>query len=117
MPRFALRRLSSTHITPTRLQPDLPKAADIGQPIRMIHPTMCGVGLPCKSRGAGRLRERSPGTAGRRTSPRPAPKITRSPAYDAGDPKARAARDRGSFASVGGFQGGITPRSGLISTE
>ncbi len=26
----------------------------------------------------------------------------------------RTARDRGSFASVGGFQGGITPRSGLI---
>ncbi len=26
--------------TPIRLQPDLPKAADTGQPIRMIHPTI-----------------------------------------------------------------------------
>jgi len=32
----------------------------------------------------------------------------------AGGPKARAARDRGSFASVGGFQGGVRVRSGLI---
>ncbi len=40
-------------LTPIRLQPDLPKAADTGQPIRMIHPTMCGVELPRKSRRAG----------------------------------------------------------------
>ena len=33
------------------------------------------------------------------------------------DPVAGAARDRGSFASVGGFQGGITPGSGLIRPE
>ena len=37
-------------LTPVRLQPDLPKAADTGQPIRMIHPTMCGVELPCHRR-------------------------------------------------------------------